>query len=85
MSFTSLSLGHNWPADEWPEYVEVDHDDGRGGGPVRYVPERTCRDERKKRPDSFLCSKCGWFWIDFDGDELGFSYCPNCGRKVVEP
>ena len=77
MSWTNLSLGHNWPADEWPEYVEVDHDDGRGGRPVRYVPERTCHyvgDEI-----SGGCSECrGWL-------DPACSYCPSCGARVVEP
>lgn len=44
--------------------------------------ERTCHDEAGSQ-QSFLCSECGWFWNDPE-DELGFSYCPNCGAKVVE-
>lgn len=44
--------------------------------------ERTCHDMAKS-PQSFLCSECGWFWNDPE-DELGFSYCPNCGTKVVK-
>ena len=43
--------------------------------------ERTCHDEAEA-PQSFLCGECGWFWTDPE-DELGFSYCPNCGAKVV--
>ena len=43
--------------------------------------ERTCRDEAGSQ-QSFLCSECGWFWNDQE-DELGFSYCPNCGAKVL--
>ena len=82
MSFTNLSLGHNWEADEWPEHVEVDHDDGRGDGPRRYVPERTCR----KVPGRMKygrrvpkCSECGQSL----GDER-WSYCPHCGARVVD-
>ena len=44
--------------------------------------ERTCHDEAGSQ-QSFLCSECGWFWNDQE-DELGFSYCPNCGAKVVD-
>ena len=44
--------------------------------------ERTCHDEAESQ-QSFLCSVCGWFWNDQE-DELGFSYCPNCGAKVVD-
>lgn len=44
--------------------------------------ERTCHDEAGSQ-QSFLCSECGWFWNDPE-DELGFSYCPNCGAKVVD-
>lgn len=43
--------------------------------------ERTCHDEAGSQ-QSFLCSGCGWFWNDQE-DELGFSYCPNCGAKVM--
>lgn len=43
--------------------------------------ERTCHDEAGSQ-QSFLCSGCGWFWNDQE-DELGFSYCPNCGAKVI--
>lgn len=43
--------------------------------------ERTCHDEAESQ-QSFLCSECGWFWNDQE-DELGFSYCPNCGAKVL--
>ena len=44
--------------------------------------ERTCHDMAES-PQFFLCSECGWFWNDPE-DELGFSYCPNCGAKVVK-
>lgn len=44
--------------------------------------ERTCHDEAGSQ-QSFLCSECGWFWNDQE-DDLGFSYCPNCGARVVE-
>lgn len=95
MSWTNLSLGHNWPAGEWPEYVEVDHDDGRGGRPVRYVSERTCRvvtmdmaGEPPYRDGDWIlnelsdgCSECGY---PFDTPNRGTpSYCPNCGARVV--
>ncbi len=26
---------------------------------------------------------CGWFYTDIEGDELGFSYCPNCGARIT--
>ena len=44
--------------------------------------ERTCHDMAES-PRFFLCSECGWFWNDPE-DELGFSYCPNCGARVVD-
>lgn len=43
--------------------------------------ERTCHDMAES-PQFFLCSECGWFWNDTE-DELGFSYCPDCGAKAV--
>lgn len=57
--------------------------------------ERTCRIRLVDVTDSLeqkmhRCSECGALMIDdacfFDGvDEIGwFSYCPNCGAKVVE-
>ena len=45
--------------------------------------ERTCRDECEA-PQSFLCGECGWFDTDFDGLPLEYSFCPNCGARVVE-
>ena len=75
MSFAKLTLGHQWGADEWPKYVEVDHNGGRGCGPRRYAPVRTCRyvgDEI-----SGGCSECrGWL-------DPACSYCPGCGARVV--
>lgn len=46
-----------------------------------YVPERTCRD-KADAPQSFLCSRCGWFDTDVDGLPLEYAYCPNCGARV---
>ena len=89
MSWTNLSLGYNWSAGEWPEYVEVDHDDGRGSGPRRYVPERTCGEWRgdprheaighaaAHEDDELWCEHC-----DIELDE-SWLYCPNCGARVV--
>lgn len=77
MSWTNLSLGHNWPTGEWPEYVEVDHDDGRGDGPRRYVPERTCRIVEDEEGDS-VCSECGADYLCM----TDASYCPDCGARV---
>ena len=78
MSFAKLTLGHQWGADEWPEYVEVDHNGGMGDGPRRYVPESTCRvvatDENLYGCE---CSECGQPDID------GWNYCPGCGARVV--
>ena len=44
--------------------------------------ERTCRD-KADAPQSFLCSRCGWFDTDVDGLPLEYAYCPNCGAKVI--
>lgn len=81
MSYTNLILGGNWPLSEWPEYVEVGHEGAVDS--ARYVPGRTCRDECEGTPQSFLCGACGWFYTDIEGDELGFSYCPNCGAGIA--
>lgn len=43
--------------------------------------ERTCRD-KADAPQSFLCSRCGWFETDVDGLPLEYAYCPNCGARV---
>ena len=43
--------------------------------------ERTCRD-KADAPQSFLCSRCGWFDTDVDGLPLEYAYCPNCGARV---
>ena len=87
MSWTNLSLGHNWPADEWPEYIEVDHDDGCGAGPRRYVPERTCRMTFDDVSSSLYSgpmrpwAKCGaCVPREFSGP---YNYCPCCGARVV--
>lgn len=58
-------------------------------------PERTCRMELVDVTDylgqkMYRCSECGALMTDdacfFEGepDIAGFSYCPNCGAKVVE-
>lgn len=66
MSHTLLALDEEWPEDEWPEYVEVDHVGGRGHEVVRYVPERTCRVADREHGISWtqtlvtrMCSECG--------------------------
>ena len=51
------------------------------GEPQTYVPLRTCRNISEKRGE-FKCSECGDVWVK-PGVDL-FSYCPNCGAKVVE-
>lgn len=96
MTHTSLVLGGNWPADEWPDYVEVEHDDGRDRGAVRYAPERTCRMEYQTGTNNpkrgwFECSECGGLGDSVDAGWNGEkrrkdtpAYCPNCGAKVVE-
>lgn len=57
---------------------------------TKYVPERTCKN-LATREDDFACSECkcevvGCMVDDFGSfdNPLRFSYCPNCGRKVVE-
>ena len=55
----------------------------------------TCHDIAEtpnyRNKTEFKCSECGYeynatggFGCDY-GDEPDFRYCPNCGRKVVEP
>ena len=65
-----------------------------GGEAVRYVPERTCRNDSLKRGKGvFTCSECGVYLdiadMDWDGEDDGGgfyepSYCPNCGARVKE-
>lgn len=52
---------------------------------VKYVPERTCRDDGT---DVFRCDECGAFVkrgavMDCCAP-IPIRYCPNCGAKVVE-
>lgn len=76
MSFTDRVLGHNWPLDEWPEYVLVNHEGAVDD--VRYVPESTCRVvATDENPYGCECSECGQPDID------GWNYCPGCGARVV--
>lgn len=54
--------------------------------PRVYLPERTCRNDNDNDndPSRFTCSECGWEdWDTYTADSA-FSYCPNCGAKVVE-
>ncbi len=76
MSFAKLTLGHQWRAEEWPEHVEVNHNGGRGDGPRRYVPERTCRAVGDEISGG--CSECRG-WLDPE-----CSYCPSCGARVLD-
>lgn len=58
--------------------------------------ERTCRNvsEDAERCNFFKCSECGCYVEDGEyyhvyvgtahGVELPWSYCPHCGRKVVQ-
>lgn len=55
-----------------------------------YVPERTCKN-LATRDDGFNCSECNCEVVGCMVDDFGsfdnpllFSYCPNCGAKVVE-
>ena len=69
-----------------PEVVKVKNMDGVV---CRYVPERTChlvRHGSLANLPSFICwscSECGFGWHHSENDKH-FSYCPNCGARVVE-
>lgn len=80
--YTDLSLGGNW-ASEWPAYVLVHHEGAVDD--VRYVPERTCHDTGARRV-FFVCSECGEAYRK-DSMRLWhhkpWSFCPNCGARVV--
>ena len=61
-----------------------------GDTPIPYMPERTCKN-LATRKDDFYCSECGCEVVGCIVDDFGsfdnplcFSYCPNCGAKVVE-
>ena len=91
MSWTNLVL-QRWLA--WPEFIDVVHE-GMREAPVRYVPERTCRNVSEwDSPElfAFKCSECGAGVccdemskspMSVDEDEENLRYCPNCGAKVV--
>lgn len=55
---------------------------------ITYVPERTCKLERHGSladwPEMvcWSCSECHFGW-HHDINDKQFSYCPNCGAKVV--
>lgn len=81
MSFTNLLLGHNWSADEWPDYVEVQknvekHEDGVDlyrSEYRAYFPVRTCRNVYEERvhpgfqcDNGFMCSACGSTVEDYE-------------------
>ena len=93
MTHTNLVLGGNWHADEWPDYVSVEHDDGRDRGAVKYVPELACRIVYDNVHQDYYCSACGEYFDtgmyearDPDDGFLhkDFQYCPNCGARVKE-
>ena len=46
--------------------------------------ERTCRNTLDEWPSLFECSECGWSCDDTYSGDSDFSYCPNCGAKVVD-
>lgn len=64
---------------------------------VRYVRERTCENVvtdawGAKEANHFKCSECGVTVADYecyyvcvstDEGDVPWSYCPNCGAKVV--
>lgn len=83
MSFAKLTLGHQWGADEWPKYVEVDHNGGRGCGPRRYAPVRTCRNVHHVPEFIFECSECGAKVYPEGAQGVQVRYCPSCGARVV--
>lgn len=82
MSHTNLVLGGEWAAMGMPDHVEVSVEGASGS--TRYAPERTCRNEAAEPGVIFECSECGAAFVNepIDGE---WSYCPNCGAKVVEP
>lgn len=53
------------------------------------IPERTCRLERHGSLANYpemvcwSCSECHFGW-HHDVNDKQFSYCPNCGARVVE-
>ena len=46
--------------------------------------ERTCHDVGAMFKSLWECSECGWECCDTYSCESAFSYCPNCGAKVVD-
>ena len=55
---------------------------------LRYVPERTCRNNAIKQ-DQFICTRCGVFLdiADMSDESCESNYepnfCPDCGSLVV--
>ena len=86
MAHTNLVLGTNWSKDEWPDSVDVMHEDARDSR--RYVPKKTTRLVWSKHRECWKCESCG---NDF-GDKYfskycipcGWNYCSNCGAKITE-
>ena len=76
-------------------YMDWEHICARLADLIDPEPERTCHIKLCNCTDSlgqkmYRCSECGALMTDdacfFEGelDIGGFSYCPNCGAKVVE-
>ena len=88
MSFTNMLLSGGWGLGEWPDHIEVVHDNFRRESRI-YVPERTCRmvlDEEMTRlleyDDAFTCTACGERVTHRSSERMRF--CPNCGARVVQ-
>lgn len=61
---------------------------GMTAGDLADLIDPTCMnmDGRRMNGRTFSCSECGyetWTYDDSDCDPWEFSYCPNCGARVV--
>lgn len=88
MSFTNMLLGGGWGLGEWPDHIEVVHDNCRRESRT-YVPERTCRmvlDEEMTRlleyDEVFRYTACGEEVVRKTGTTIRF--CPMCRARVTD-
>ena len=72
----------------WPKVMLMCRKHGDGIERRRYVPDKgTCHYEWSLADNGWAdhtCSACGFRENTDIYVSLGWNYCPNCGRKVVE-
>lgn len=74
---SGVGITYLWVSKEFPPFIRLE---GKRGDYEVYTLERTCRNTQSDF--DFMCSECGKC-VD-NGRIIGFNYCPNCGRRVID-